>query len=82
MQVELLFFAALRDRVGESRASLSLPAAACTVGQLRALVQERFPTLRGRLDSVRVAVNEDFALDDQTLADGDVVALIPPVCGG
>ena len=35
--------------------------------------------LRGRF---RVAVNQDFADDDRALADGDELALIPPVAGG
>ena len=30
----------------------------------------------------RVAINEEFAPDDQELKEGDVVALIPPVSGG
>jgi molybdopterin synthase catalytic subunit len=35
--------------------------------------------LRGRF---RVAVNQDFSEDDRALADGDELALIPPVAGG
>ena len=35
--------------------------------------------LRGRF---RVAVNQDFTDDDHVLADGDELALIPPVAGG
>ena len=31
---------------------------------------------------IRVAVNEEFVADDRVLADGDVIALIPPVAGG
>jgi molybdopterin converting factor small subunit len=31
---------------------------------------------------VRIARNETFALADETLAEGDVLALIPPVAGG
>jgi molybdopterin converting factor small subunit len=29
-----------------------------------------------------MARNETFARDDELLADGDVIALIPPVAGG
>jgi molybdopterin converting factor small subunit len=31
---------------------------------------------------IRFARNEEFARNDDALADGDVVALIPPVAGG
>jgi molybdopterin converting factor small subunit len=38
--------------------------------------------LRGRLQAVRVAVNEEFVERSCELRSGDVVALIPPVSGG
>ena len=47
-----------------------------------AVLVAREPSLRGMLGIVRVAVNQEFANDDQPLHDGDEVALIPPVSGG
>jgi molybdopterin converting factor small subunit len=38
--------------------------------------------LAGRLTSVRVAVDEEFADKSRELLGGEVVALIPPVSGG
>ena len=29
-----------------------------------------------------IAVNEEYALDEQVINKGDVIALIPPVSGG
>jgi molybdopterin converting factor small subunit len=40
------------------------------------------PALQGRLGSVRVAVNEEFAETSALVRGGEVVALIPPVSGG
>lgn len=61
---------------------MSLPAAQVTVAALLALLQERHGALRGRLQGVRVAVDEEFAENSRELCGGEVVALIPPVSGG
>jgi molybdopterin converting factor small subunit len=42
----------------------------------------REPALAGRLSAVRFARNEVFARLEDELADGDVVAVVPPVAGG
>lgn len=81
MTLELLYFAALRDLAGSSKESLTLPDSVTTVAALLAYLSER-DVFRGKLASVRVAVNERFADPDERLAEGDTVALIPPVQGG
>ena len=45
-------------------------------------LEQRHAALRGRLQAVRVAVNEEFVELSSDLHAGDVVALIPPVSGG
>lgn len=82
MRIQLLFFAALRERVGKSEHSLVLPHAEMSVASLRALLPQHVPALEGRLEAVRFAVNQDFADEAAGLQDGDEVALIPPVSGG
>jgi MoaE-MoaD fusion protein len=49
---------------------------------LRALVAETVPTLTGRLDRCRVAVNHEFVGDAHMVVHGDEVALIGAVAGG
>lgn len=78
--VRVLYFAALRDLTGVAEEALELPDDVESVGELVVRVTRRHPALR--LDGVRVAKNEEFTDANAQLADGDVVALIPPVSGG
>ena len=82
MSVEILYFAAVRDLAGKSQETMTLPPQVRTVGALRAHIEVAVPALAGRLGAVRWAKNEVFVEMDATLADGDVIALIPPVAGG
>ena len=82
LNITLLFFAAVRELVGQDEVKLQLPADVCTVQQLASWLEVRFPELQGRMKSVRLARNEAFADPKEALAEGDVVALIPPVAGG
>ena len=82
MATKLLFFAALRDRVGQGERDAVLPAEVQTVAELRQWLEQSIPQLHGRLVSVRFAVNEQFVSDEHRLGEHDVVALIPPVAGG
>ncbi len=81
MLIRVVFFASYRDLVGTGELGLDLPEGTDVSG----LVAE----LRGQGDPFNrlppfpvVAVNEEYALEDRLLCDGDVVAFIPPVAGG
>ena len=80
--VRVLYFAGLRDALGIAQELIDLPADVRTVGELCALLATRHRGYSERRGHVRVARNEAFASDEERLADGDVVALIPPVAGG
>jgi molybdopterin converting factor subunit 1 len=81
--VEVLYFAALRDLAGTSSEMVSLiPSGDPSVAGLLVALEARHSALRGRLGSVRVAVNEEFVEPSTLLRGGEVVALIPPVSGG
>jgi molybdopterin synthase sulfur carrier subunit len=77
-----LYFAALRDLAGTSEEQLDMPDGELDVAALLGMLEQRKPALRGRLASVRVAVNEEFAALTTVLRGGETVALIPPVSGG
>jgi sulfur-carrier protein len=80
--VRVLYFGGLREAVGLTEEALDLPAAVRTVRDLAAHLAERHRAYAERSACVRLARNEAFAGEDELLADGDVVALIPPVAGG
>jgi molybdopterin synthase sulfur carrier subunit len=75
---KVLFFAHLRDAVGED--FLKLDAAGKTVADLKADLAANY-TLP-KLDTVMTAINEEFAQDDDIIEEGDEIAFIPPVSGG
>jgi molybdopterin converting factor subunit 1 len=82
MTITLLYFAAVRELVGKDEERLVLPADIVTIGDLAAFLTKHRPSLDGRLGAVRFARNETFSSQDEPLAEGDVIALIPPVAGG
>jgi molybdopterin converting factor subunit 1 len=80
--ITLLYFAAVRDLVGRAEEKISLPPEVTTIGTLAAHLSTMIPGLEARLGSVRWAQNETFVDFGALLAEGDVIALIPPVAGG
>jgi molybdopterin converting factor subunit 1 len=82
VSITVLYFAALRDLAGTSEELLDLSEGELSVGALLNVLEQRKPALRGRLASVRVAVNEEFTELSTVLRGGETLALIPPVSGG
>lgn len=81
MNVDVRYFAAARQAVGREAETLALEEGA-TVASLADRLFEAHPGLRALGTGLRFAVDERFADPDTALADGDRVALIPPVSGG
>ena len=81
MRITVLYFAVFKEKLGRDEESLELAPGARVADAIAALAERHAPIakLAGRF---RVAVNEDFAPEDHELADGDELALIPPVAGG
>ena len=79
--VRIQCFAQLRDRLGQSEWSVTLPTASTGREVLRAL-RERYPSAAPLLDVSRLAVNWDYVSEERIVQDGDNVAIIPPVSGG
>jgi MoaE-MoaD fusion protein len=76
MRVTVRLFAMLRERAGTSRRELELPDGA-TAGDVWAALE-----LGPEPEGLALAVNRAYADRAAALADGDEVALIPPVSGG
>jgi molybdopterin synthase catalytic subunit len=81
MRIQVLYFAAARERTKTAREEIDVPEGT-TAGALATLLGERHAELRSILGRLRLAVNQDFAEPAQVLREGDEVALIPPVSGG
>lgn len=81
MQITVLFFATLKDRVGSNRLSLNLPEGS-TLDDLRAALIAQEPALNEPLQAAVSAINQEFAFEGAALHEGDEVAFFPPVSGG
>jgi molybdopterin synthase sulfur carrier subunit len=79
VRVKALLFAHLRAATGRREIDLDLPPGA-TIRTAAEVLGELFP--QADLRGVMVAVNERYADPNVALADGDVVAFLPPVSGG
>ncbi|RNF41161.1 molybdopterin converting factor subunit 1 [Planococcus salinus] len=76
--IELHYFAGLREVTGIAQETVDLTGR--TVEELWQWATAKYPDLQS--GSVRIAVNEEYALPADVLNDGDVAAFIPPVSGG
>ena len=81
MRIQVKFFALARDLAGTAQATMDLPEGA-TVGQAWDEIIANYPGLARYREEFLVAVNRRFAEADRRLAEGDEVAIIPPVSGG
>lgn len=79
MRVTLLAFGILRDQLGTTAGPLDL-AEGSTVKDLLDLFRTLLPI--DSVSSIAVAVNQEYVPATHSLAEGDEVALLPPVSGG
>lgn len=78
MRVSVLLFGVLREKAGRARLAVEVPDGA-TVADAVAAAGLDAATLQR---SVRPAANREYCEWSRLLAEGDEVALIPPVSGG
>lgn len=83
MTLRLLYFAWLRERIGEPREDYETGAetVAALIEELRAR-EERYALAFSDLASVRVALDQEMADFDAPLAGVREVAFFPPMTGG
>jgi MoaE-MoaD fusion protein len=81
MEVNVLLFATLKDRAGTARLTLTLDDTA-TVGDVRAGLIARYPSMDVNVEHAIAARNRDFATDADPVHPGDEIAFFPPVSGG
>lgn len=82
MQITLRYFAGVRERLRTGEQTLELPDGS-RVCDVRALVNELVGAeLAPLMDRSMVMVNQEYAVPEDAVHDGDEVAFIPPVSGG
>ena len=80
MQLRIRLFGITKDIIGKTTLEMEAPSAARVQDLLQSL-QTTYPDL-AKLQSVLVAVNDEYAKPDVVLKPNDEIALIPPVSGG
>lgn len=76
--IRVLLFAHLQEEAGTSE--LQIEKENITVAELKEIVAKECNVPVSA--PIMVAINEEYANEDDTIQSGDVVALIPPVSGG
>lgn len=77
----VLYFATAAEFTGKSGEEMSAPS---TSGQLYESLEQRYPGIKGRvLGSSRLMINlESVEGEGVAIAEGDEVAIVPPVSAG
>ena len=81
MRVSIRLFALARQRAGRPVVDLDVPEPA-TVAAVKRALAEAVPELAPLLPSLLLAVDAEYAADDQLIRPGAEVAAILPVSGG
>jgi len=81
VRIKVLFFGMLKDVVGRAEEELEVGPGA-RLQSVFTHYAERFPRLREMEGSVVLARNQQFSPASTPVAEGDEVALLPPVSGG
>lgn len=80
MKIKILAFGITRDILGGSTVEMQIPAGA-SVADLRAALYGQYPALQ-KLNQLAIALNTEYAAEEQKIDERDEVVLIPPVSGG
>src|SRR5262245_57446843 len=81
MRIFVRYFAVVRERLRSEGESLDVPEGA-DVARALDLLLERHEVLRPMRKHLQIAVNQETVPPAHGLAEGDELALIPPVAGG
>ena len=85
LKVKILYFASIREKLGQDAEELDLPAGVATIAALRIHLRARGGAWADALAEgklLRAAVNQDMAQPAAAIKSGDEVAFFPPVTGG
>ena len=81
MQITVKLFALMREKAGTDTVALEVPDGANLMQAVAVLVRH-YPALAPYMSNTRFSLQMDFVDPATMLAQGDELALIPPVSGG
>jgi len=85
MKLELRFFASIREALGVSQESISIPESVKTIADLRSFLAERgnpWVDVLAQGKILRCALNQQMVDPSTPLKENAEVAFFPPVTGG
>ncbi|WP_176083230.1 molybdopterin converting factor subunit 1 [Martelella sp. HB161492] len=82
---KLVYFAWVRERIGQPEEDIALPASISTVADLLGFLKQRGDNYAHALEQerfIRVALDKMHAEHDMPIAGASEIALFPPMTGG
>jgi molybdopterin converting factor subunit 1 len=79
--MKVLLFGITREITGQSKLTIPAGAGIDTVKALKGWLGSQYPAMQG-LSSLAVAVDNEYAQDEDLISADQEIALIPPVSGG
>ncbi|MGF6947617.1 molybdopterin synthase sulfur carrier subunit [Neobacillus sp. B4I6] len=76
--INVLLFSHLQEQLGTDK--IIINKTELTVAALKEKLEEELDLNQGQ--PLMIAINEEYAIDEDLIKEGDIVALIPPVSGG
>ena len=80
-KIKVKLFAILRERVGESEITITVPTG-ITVNYLNSEILQKYPQLKSFNNKFVTSVNWKVTTGDTIISSKDEIALLPPVSGG
>lgn len=82
MRIDIRIFAGVADLLGSHTLVVEVERDTLTVNELKNKICELFPAAASAVQLCFVAKNHAYAEGEESIAEGDEIALIPPVSGG
>jgi molybdopterin synthase sulfur carrier subunit len=85
MNVHLVYFAWVREKIGKAEETLDLPDTIITVGELLNHLKGLGEEYQAALEFdrvIRVAINQEHAEHDEKIAGAREIGIFPPMTGG
>ncbi len=80
-KIKVKLFAILRERVGESEITITVPTGV-TVNYLNSEILKKYPQLKSFNNKFVTSVNWKVTTGNTIISSKDEIALLPPVSGG